>query len=53
LISTRDASSRSDSTPKLEKSFFAVLLVSAGSASTVVRLFGNPRRAASACHSSE
>jgi hypothetical protein len=34
-------------------SFFAFGVVSAGSASTVVGLFGSPRRAASWCHSSE
>ena len=52
-MSTREASSRSDSTPNDLNSFFAFEVVSAGSASTVVGLFGRPRFFASACHSSE
>ncbi len=41
-----------DAEPREER-LLGLAVVSDGSASTVVRLFGRPRRAASACHSSE
>ncbi len=52
MISTREASSRSERTPKCENTFLAFAVVRAGSASTVLLLFGSPRLAASAYHSS-